>query len=273
MQKKRDYGTNELYLFEWPYVTVNGEGQHIGKPSIFVRFQGCTVGCVWCDAMGTWPTKRGDMRYGICVNNKELTDYLDEKFPLTPRIWITGGEPTEHAYEAYSFVKYCKKNSEHNRIFHLITSGKKFDIKLLWEVDYITIDIKPPSSKAKTPEEFISWCMEDTGLRNKVDFKMVVDRTAEDITFAKYTINQLKQYGRDITIQPLYWSEAEAKKQEDIGQTVQNLFMFEKQFAEPATWKSYAEFAEEFMDVINYENVRILPQLHKIYWPGRLSGI
>lgn len=262
----KDYGQNELYLFEWPYATINGEGTHIGKPCVFIRFQGCTVGCKWCDAMGTWPEKKGDMKIGIHTTNKELCDYLDDKFPLTQRMWITGGEPTEHSYEAMSLIKYLRKHSQHERIYHMITAGKRFDNKLLYELDYITIDIKPPSSGATTPDEFISWCMEDRTIREKVEFKMVVSRDENDINFARMQIQQLAQFKRDITIQPLYWSEAEARQNEKLP-------MFKEQFSQPKNWKSYAEFAEEFMDTVRYENVRVLPQLHKIYWPGQLSGI
>ena len=264
--KRKTYDDNEMYLFEWPYNTINGEGQHIGVPCVFVRFQGCTVGCQWCDAMGTWPSKKGDMKIGICVTNKELTKYIDNNFPITQRIWVTGGEPTEHSYEAMSFIKYMKKHSQHKRLYHMITSGKKFDVKLLYELNYITIDIKPPSSGAKTPDEFISWCMEDSILKSKIDFKMVVSKTAEDINFARMQIHRLKQFGRDITIQPLYWSESEAKQNSKLP-------MFEDKFGKPKNWDNYGEFCEEFMDTESYENLRVLPQWHKIAWPGRLSGI
>jgi len=273
MKNAKDYGLNELYLFEYPYTTINGEGRHIGKPAVFVRFQGCTVGCVWCDAMGTWPTKKGQKYAGIKITNKDLTSYIDTECPRTPRIWITGGEPTEHSYECWSFIKYMKKYGEKERIFHMITAGKKFDVKLLYELDQITIDIKPPSSKADTPNEFISWCMEDRQLREKVEFKMVVAATAEDITFARNTIFRLQHFHRDITIQPLYWSEAEVRKEENIGQQVKDLSGYLDNFTKPIGWESYAQFAEEFMDSERYENVRVLPQLHKIYWPGRISGI
>ena len=272
-RKMRDYGENDLYLFEYPYVTINGEGTHIGKPAIFVRFQGCKVGCVWCDSMGTWPTKKGEKFVGIRITNRDLTKYLDAEMPGTPRIWITGGEPTEHSYEAYSFIKYMKKYGEHKRLFHMITSGEIFDVKLLYELDYITIDIKPPSSKADTPNEFISWCMEDRLLREKVEFKMVVAATADDITFARNTIFRLQQFKRDITIQPLYWSEAEVRAEEQKAQFIKNVKGYVEKFANPVGWKSYGQFAEEFMDTTRYENVRVLPQLHKIYWPGRMNGI
>jgi len=270
---RKTYEDNIVYLFEVPYQTINGEGEHIGKPCIFIRFQGCTVGCKWCDAMGTWPEKRGDLKLGIAMTNKEVCDYIDQHFPATVRVWITGGEPTEHGYEAYSLVKYIKKNSITRRIFHLITAGKKYDEKMLYEFDKITIDIKPPSSGATTPEEFISWSMENPVLKGKVDFKMVVAPTAEDITFARNNIHRLQQFGRDITVQPLYWSEAEARTNKDLYSKENKLKMFEERFATPKGWDSYAQFAEEFLGTVKYPNVRVLPQLHKIYWPGKLSGI
>ncbi len=31
------------------FETIQGEGAHTGIPSIFVRLQGCPVGCPWCD--------------------------------------------------------------------------------------------------------------------------------------------------------------------------------------------------------------------------------
>jgi 7-carboxy-7-deazaguanine synthase len=37
-------------LFE----TVQGEGFHTGTPAVFIRLQGCPVGCPWCDTKYTW---------------------------------------------------------------------------------------------------------------------------------------------------------------------------------------------------------------------------
>lgn len=36
------------------FETIQGEGFHTGVPSIFVRLQGCPVGCPWCDTKHTW---------------------------------------------------------------------------------------------------------------------------------------------------------------------------------------------------------------------------
>jgi 7-carboxy-7-deazaguanine synthase len=46
------------------FATVQGEGGFTGAPSIFVRLQGCPVGCPWCDTKHTWevdPARRIDV--------------------------------------------------------------------------------------------------------------------------------------------------------------------------------------------------------------------
>ena len=73
----KDYGENKICLYEEPYVTVNGEGHFIGTPAIFVRFMGCHVGCVWCDAMSTWPDPKSGK--GMWYTNKQLTEFYQTK--------------------------------------------------------------------------------------------------------------------------------------------------------------------------------------------------
>lgn len=42
------YPINEMFQ------TLQGEGYFTGVPAIFVRLQGCPVGCSWCDTKHTW---------------------------------------------------------------------------------------------------------------------------------------------------------------------------------------------------------------------------
>ncbi|MCH1932079.1 7-carboxy-7-deazaguanine synthase QueE [Shewanella sp. A25] len=43
-----NYPVNEVFE------TIQGEGVFTGVPAIFLRLQGCPVGCAWCDTKQTW---------------------------------------------------------------------------------------------------------------------------------------------------------------------------------------------------------------------------
>ena len=36
------------------FETIQGEATWTGTPSVFVRLQGCDVGCPWCDTKYSW---------------------------------------------------------------------------------------------------------------------------------------------------------------------------------------------------------------------------
>jgi len=36
------------------FYSIQGEGATAGLPAVFVRLQGCTVGCTWCDTKYSW---------------------------------------------------------------------------------------------------------------------------------------------------------------------------------------------------------------------------
>ena len=70
------------------FYSIQGEGATAGLPAVFVRLQGCTVGCRWCDTKYSWDPAAG--------HEVTLLGLLAEigAFPCR-RIVITGGEPLE----------------------------------------------------------------------------------------------------------------------------------------------------------------------------------
>ena len=72
------------------FYSIQGEGATAGSPAVFVRLQGCSVGCGWCDTKYSWDPDAG--------RPIELPALLDEvaAFPCR-RVVITGGEPLESA--------------------------------------------------------------------------------------------------------------------------------------------------------------------------------
>ena len=94
------YPVNEVFE------TIQGEGVYTGVPAIFVRLQGCPVGCSWCDTKHTWETLTenrvdpdlviqidGEIGRWAELDAKELIAQLVAKGFTAKHIVITGGEP------------------------------------------------------------------------------------------------------------------------------------------------------------------------------------
>ena len=79
-----EYRVSEIFL------SLQGEGPSAGTPAHFVRLQGCTVGCAWCDTKYSWDASRGRTLgdAAIFAEARALGD--------APLLVVTGGEPLEH---------------------------------------------------------------------------------------------------------------------------------------------------------------------------------
>ena len=88
------------------FQSIQGEGAFVGVPSIFVRLQGCPVGCPWCDTQHTWETKPQYLQPSniVLMENQPSETYFaatpEKLFSLFKQqeytanhIVITGGEP------------------------------------------------------------------------------------------------------------------------------------------------------------------------------------
>lgn len=71
------------------FTSIQGEGPSVGTPSVFVRLQGCSVGCVWCDTRYSWDAHGGDE-----LTVEALLHRV--KDASAQNAVVTGGEPLEH---------------------------------------------------------------------------------------------------------------------------------------------------------------------------------
>jgi len=96
-----DPGLNLVEIF-WSF---QGEGLHVGEPSVFVRTGECDLRCSWCDSPGTWKkavacrveTEPGTGHFGE-VPNPVAVDTAAEAVKRLSSGWpclvsLTGGEP------------------------------------------------------------------------------------------------------------------------------------------------------------------------------------
>jgi 7-carboxy-7-deazaguanine synthase len=99
---KKVEGVNKLSISELFCDTIQGEGVSTGVSSTFLRLQGCTLKCTWCDTLSVWP------------NGNEYS--FDEIFELFESVGLikrlregqhlilTGGSPLKQQEQLYKFL-------------------------------------------------------------------------------------------------------------------------------------------------------------------------
>jgi len=75
----------KIILAEKPFLSIQGEGNYIGVPGIFIRFSGCNLQCPKCD------TKYH--KEGFETTTEEVINQILELKDETKCIIFTGGEP------------------------------------------------------------------------------------------------------------------------------------------------------------------------------------
>jgi 7-carboxy-7-deazaguanine synthase len=73
--------------------SLQGEGPSLGRPSTFVRLQGCTVGCQWCDTKYSWPADGGAALTWPALLDAVVAGRTQQHID---NVVVTGGEPLEH---------------------------------------------------------------------------------------------------------------------------------------------------------------------------------
>lgn len=72
------------------YASIQGEATFTGTPAWFVRLQGCSVGCPWCDTKETWKVEDSNEVLSVPVIVQRLMENT-----VIRHVVITGGEPFE----------------------------------------------------------------------------------------------------------------------------------------------------------------------------------
>jgi organic radical activating enzyme len=74
------------------FLTIQGEGAHVGTSAWFIRLAGCDVGCAWCDVKESWDAARWPQ-----VSVEALVS--EARASGAPICVVTGGEPAMHVLE------------------------------------------------------------------------------------------------------------------------------------------------------------------------------
>ncbi|UVK76870.1 MAG: putative 7-carboxy-7-deazaguanine synthase QueE [Sodalis sp. Fle] len=103
IEKFMQYPLNKIFQ------TLQGEGYFTGVPAIFIRLQGCPVGCSWCDTKHTWQQnvadqvsledislKSADNCHWANFTDEEIIEIIQKHNWTARHVVITGGEPCMH---------------------------------------------------------------------------------------------------------------------------------------------------------------------------------
>lgn len=116
-----------LYPINEMFQTLQGEGFYTGAPAIFIRLQGCPVGCSWCDTKHTWE-KYADQQQPLTdivhksteseawadASVEQLLAVITEQGWTAKHIVITGGEPA--LYDLTSLTEQFEQQGFHCQI-------------------------------------------------------------------------------------------------------------------------------------------------------------
>lgn len=136
------YKVNEIFE------TIQGEASFTGTPSIFVRLQGCPVGCSWCDTKHTWDVlpemqipivqvfdKTAETEQWAALTAEQLLATVQQKGYQAKHLVITGGEPC-----MYDLRPLCDVFHAHGYSTQIETSGT-FEV-LAPEQTWVTVSPK-----------------------------------------------------------------------------------------------------------------------------------
>jgi len=238
------------------FSSIQGEGPWIGQRQIFVRFAGCNIRCRYCDTLDAVQIQGGQVYPKFCsmqisadlkereeapnpISSQELTKFCTRLIipgPSRPVISLTGGEPLLQS----PFLMEWLPTVKNDFTLYLETNGIHHnDMMMIRDlVDVVSMDIKLPSSTGLRPfwDDHTKFMKSTRGKTLYIKVVVTRDTKADDIIT---TCNIIMLFDRStlLVIQPASGPLAPES----------TMLMYFQQMA---------------MRII--ENVRIIPQAHKI---------
>lgn len=135
------------------FSSVQGEGIHVGVPTLFVRFGRCDLRCRWCDSPHTWQAaaecrfelKRGSGLFRVAANPVEIADAVEAaealELPAHRFASLTGGEPLLQPDAVRELARALRERGPR---IHLETHGLASEAleEVVAEIDVVSMDWK-----------------------------------------------------------------------------------------------------------------------------------
>ena len=166
------------------YLATEGEGIHLRTPQVFVRFQGCNIGCLNCDSRDTWDfTSQGT---GLDRVMQDIFRHGDDG--AIRRVSITGGDPL-HPQHLPAVCELARRLKAARYWVNLEASGTRIVQHLFELLDFISFDLKPPSTGVKMDGRHLPELVDHYPERFQI--KTVIE-TEEDFAWTLERYRELK---------------------------------------------------------------------------------
>lgn len=148
------------------YRATEGEGVLLGSPQIFIRFQGCAIGCMNCDSKETW-----DFDQSKSMELEEVVARVDTlakegRWSLN-RVSITGGDPL-HPQHVPGLMELMIELKLRGYWVNLEAAGSRIVEDVFKTADFISFDFKTPSTGVRTSLDLLIRFVSEFGHKGQI---------------------------------------------------------------------------------------------------------
>lgn len=222
--------------------TIQGEGINTGIPATFIRLQGCTLLCTWCDTLEVWSQ-------GNPYSIEEILDIFEEnemisKFRAGQHIVLTGGSPLK---QGQMLLEFCRR------------FDTRFGFTPHYEVENECVLLPPKELLNYISTWNNSPKLANSGMKVRVRYKPeVISQTARFFnSWFKFVVSELED-----------WDEIK-KDYLDTGLIKRSQIILMPEGQDQTQVKSSYEITA---DLAIRENVRMCDRLHITIW-NKKTGV
>lgn len=140
------------------FLSLQGEGAHVGRPSVFVRLSRCNLFCHYCDTPYTWRWRGAPFAHAQDRHYEREAETV--QLPVSEvaarvratgcrSVVLTGGEPLLQAAECAELIRRLRSDGPYRVEFE--TNGS---VLPTWELDELAdqYTVSPKLSASRVPE-------------------------------------------------------------------------------------------------------------------------
>jgi organic radical activating enzyme len=225
------------------FTSIEGEGILFGTKTMFVRLAGCPLNCHWCDTPYALPLESGS-DYSIAEAKELISKNLHAN---TYKVNFTGGEPLVQHEAVIELAKFVRQKGLKTYLESACYDAARF-AKVLPYIDLVKVEFKLKDSKVVDEKHYGSLlrteleCLKQAISSGKAPYIKIVVTNSSSLKEFKKLVHEVFKMAKPVEI---------------AGFIIQPSYKID----EPTL-----DLLFGFYDTVYplYDQVRVVPQLHKV---------